>query len=163
MEEQTTSKRETGHGPTAVPGTSPDGGRGVDINNQTTQTTKMVMVKTASCSLVTSPTTLIGLMPPAMLGRDSLFVAGRFVQARIVCFTKVWPISFQEIILIKRIIKMVNNISYKSNMTHHRILTYVADKMKNPIEPAKIYCFLSLFFDKFERYGTHAFKRKMVS
>jgi len=86
LEEQTNSKRETGHGPTAVPGTSPDGGKGVNISSQTTPTTGMAMVMIASCSLATSPTSSIGLMPPAMLSRDSLFVAGRFVQARIVCF-----------------------------------------------------------------------------
>ena len=120
--EQTNLRRETGPGPTAVPGTSPDGGRGVTISSQTTQTTRMAMVMIASCFLATSPTTSIGLMPPATLSRDGLFVAGRFVQARIVCFYQSMAIFFQESILIKRIIKMVNNISYKSNMTQHRIL-----------------------------------------
>ena len=86
MEEQTTSKRATGHGPTAVPGTSPDGVNEVVFSSQTTPTTRMAMVTIASCSLATSRTTSIGLMPPAMLSRDSLFVAKGFVQARLVCF-----------------------------------------------------------------------------
>ena len=71
------------------PWNSPDGGNGLTINNQTTPITRMVMVMIASCSLATSRTTSIGLMPPAMLSRDSLFVAKGFVQARLVVFTKI--------------------------------------------------------------------------
>merc|ERR1712113_841794 len=61
------------------------------------------MVTIASCSLATSPVTSIGLMPHAMLSRDSLFVARRFVQENLLIKRTIKQMALWEVLWLEQL------------------------------------------------------------